>query len=267
MNQKLTTLIFCLISFTVVVSSMYAISWIYPSKPQTTLELYVYNSNQINYYQKLSKLFSETNKKIEVQVITKLDETPIIGVSLDNNAIPILKPSKKNILPIAFDGNGIIYFKNIFEKNGITVPSTFREFEQVCSKLNEIGITPFQNNLENPQETILFNENDTLIKKEKINKFSSLIASNKICNQNDDYAMRFDTYSNYTKLSSEDNNLGFFPFLMSNDSKKNEMFAKVDAAIVVFADSEIKLQNAGIEFISWLKTNNAGQNICLATIK
>ena len=37
---------------------------------------------------------------------------------------------------------GIVYNKDVFEKNGIEVPKTFEEFDAVCDKLKAAGITP-----------------------------------------------------------------------------------------------------------------------------
>lgn len=48
-------------------------------------------------------------------------------------------------LPVQMSGNGIVYNKKIFEENGIQVPTTLTELEQVCETLQSKGITPFAN--------------------------------------------------------------------------------------------------------------------------
>ncbi len=44
--------------------------------------------------------------------------------------------------PTSFNVLGIYYRKDIFKDNNIEVPTTFEEFEEVCAKLKENGITP-----------------------------------------------------------------------------------------------------------------------------
>lgn len=44
--------------------------------------------------------------------------------------------------PTSFNVLGIYYRKDIFKDNQIEVPTTFEEFEEVCAKLKENGITP-----------------------------------------------------------------------------------------------------------------------------
>mgnify|MGYP003039965790 CR=1 FL=1 len=44
--------------------------------------------------------------------------------------------------PTAFNALEIYYRKDIFSKYGISVPTTFDQFEQACAKLKENGITP-----------------------------------------------------------------------------------------------------------------------------
>lgn len=44
--------------------------------------------------------------------------------------------------PTSYNVMGIYYKKDLFEKCGLEVPTTFEEFEQVCATLKENGITP-----------------------------------------------------------------------------------------------------------------------------
>lgn len=44
--------------------------------------------------------------------------------------------------PINYKAISIYYKKDIFEKCGVEVPTTFEEFEQVCATLKENGVTP-----------------------------------------------------------------------------------------------------------------------------
>ncbi|MDO4273922.1 MAG: extracellular solute-binding protein [Eubacteriales bacterium] len=47
-------------------------------------------------------------------------------------------------IPYATNSSGIIYNKDIFEENNITVPETFTELMDVCETLKAAGITPFE---------------------------------------------------------------------------------------------------------------------------
>ena len=44
--------------------------------------------------------------------------------------------------PTSYNVIGVYYRKDIFEKYGLEVPTTFEEFENVCATLKENGITP-----------------------------------------------------------------------------------------------------------------------------
>ncbi len=44
--------------------------------------------------------------------------------------------------PTSYNVLGVYYRKDIFEQNGIEVPTTFEDFEAACAKLKENGITP-----------------------------------------------------------------------------------------------------------------------------
>lgn len=45
-------------------------------------------------------------------------------------------------LPVAMNSYGVYYNKDIFEENGVTVPTNYEEFIQVCKTLQEKGVQP-----------------------------------------------------------------------------------------------------------------------------
>lgn len=47
-------------------------------------------------------------------------------------------------IPYATNSSGIIYNKDIFEENGIEIPTTFTELLEVCETLKAAGVTPFE---------------------------------------------------------------------------------------------------------------------------
>lgn len=47
-------------------------------------------------------------------------------------------------VPYATNSSGIIYNKDIFDANGIAVPTTFSELIAACEKLQSAGVTPFE---------------------------------------------------------------------------------------------------------------------------
>lgn len=47
-------------------------------------------------------------------------------------------------IPFATNASGIIYNKDIFKQHGISIPSTWTELMEVCGRLQEAGVTPFE---------------------------------------------------------------------------------------------------------------------------
>lgn len=47
-------------------------------------------------------------------------------------------------VPYATNASGVIYNKDIFEANGIAIPTTFTEFMAACETLKAAGVTPFE---------------------------------------------------------------------------------------------------------------------------
>ena len=47
-------------------------------------------------------------------------------------------------IPYATNSSGIIYNKDIFEENGIEIPTTWTELLEVCETLQAAGVTPFE---------------------------------------------------------------------------------------------------------------------------
>ncbi|AHD04788.1 extracellular solute-binding protein [Paenibacillus larvae] len=93
------------------------------------------------------ELFGGTDTKNYAKTGKLLDLTPIIE-ELG------LKDKFYNLSEFTVDGNiyglpragfveGIFYNKKIFADNGLEVPRTWKEFEDLCQKLKEKGITPF----------------------------------------------------------------------------------------------------------------------------
>lgn len=61
----------------------------------------------------------------------------------NNNALSLSTYNGKLAgYPTSYNVLSVYYRKDIFEENGISVPTTFQEFEQVCATLKEKGITP-----------------------------------------------------------------------------------------------------------------------------
>jgi raffinose/stachyose/melibiose transport system substrate-binding protein len=57
-------------------------------------------------------------------------------------ALPISRNGQLTGYPTSFNVLDVYYRKDIFDQLGLTVPTTFEEFEDVCAKLKAAGITP-----------------------------------------------------------------------------------------------------------------------------
>lgn len=66
--------------------------------------------------------------------VARIDENVIPAISIDNNVYGITFPGKKMYF--------YVYNKEIFEKAGVQVPTTYEEFKTVCQKIKDIGYTP-----------------------------------------------------------------------------------------------------------------------------
>lgn len=77
--------------------------------------------------------------------VTDLSDQAFVGQIADGAVECVSLDGKVVGLPVQMSGNGIVYNKKIFEENGLSVPTTLSELEQVCETLQAKGITPFAN--------------------------------------------------------------------------------------------------------------------------
>lgn len=56
-----------------------------------------------------------------------------------------------------FNSAGVIYNKEIFAANGLSIPTTYEEFLAVCEKLKQAGITPIYTGLKDGWPPLLYN--------------------------------------------------------------------------------------------------------------
>lgn len=75
-----------------------------------------------------------------------LSDQPWIGDLAQGSGDGMTKDGKLYGMPVGLEGYGYIYNKDLFAKSGITeLPKTFSELEAVAQKLQDNGITPFEN--------------------------------------------------------------------------------------------------------------------------
>ncbi|NMO98093.1 ABC transporter substrate-binding protein [Paenibacillus lemnae] len=78
--------------------------------------------------------------------VEDLSDQPWVDDVVDVAKEPMTKDGKLYGQPMAIEGYGIIYNKNLFQQAGITeLPTTLSELEAAARQLQEAGITPFVN--------------------------------------------------------------------------------------------------------------------------
>ena len=239
MKKKINALIICIIILlSLIFSSVTAFKWNF-FKPSVVLDLYTYDYDIFEFYQNISHRFSTVHPNIMLNIILKADETPVIGIKIDEDGLPIFKSSKNAMLPINFVGIGLAYNKEIFTKHNLCIPKTFREMENVCKILHENSIVPFDTIPENlPKAFIQF-----------------VKANTKPHLKDKTVAFKFVNLNEYSSNAEKFYNFGFMNIPISNDISKNTLYADVNAAIAVFSDSHDILKNASNVFIKWLNTS------------
>jgi raffinose/stachyose/melibiose transport system substrate-binding protein len=75
--------------------------------------------------------------------VVDLSSRPVMGKVLDSAKPAVTYNGKQYALPMDYAGIGIIYNQDIFNKYGLTAPTTKRELERVCATLKSNGIIPF----------------------------------------------------------------------------------------------------------------------------
>ena len=77
--------------------------------------------------------------------IADLSDQPFVNNIVDGAKECVSLDGKVVGLPVQMSANGIVYNKDIFDKYGLQIPTTFSELEDVCEKLEDKGVTPFAN--------------------------------------------------------------------------------------------------------------------------
>lgn len=236
MDRKKLVLFCFIISFLSLFSSLYAIKWNSLFVKDTVLDLYTYNEKTNEIYEELSSKFSSIHPNIQLNIVFKPEEKPIIGIKINDDGLPTLNATNNSMVPVSFDGLGLAYDKKILEENGIKVPETFRELESACKALYKKSFVPFdrvpEKIPENFKKFVKTNIRKIAGSEKSIFEFVSF---NDFCQNSDKYAGH-----------------GFMCLPISNDVNKNNLYAKVDAAIAIFENSDEKVKNAGEIFIKWL---------------
>lgn len=202
-------------------------------------------------------------------------------------------------LPYSRNYIGVYYNMDMFEVNGLTVPTTWEEFVNVCETLKAAGITPmglhgkdpgrvghmFQcatvawapNGIEtiakatageaklegDPEFTNEFNKMATLF---TYANEDALALSDTACYENfvnEQYAMCITgSYARGTLLSSNpDMKLGVFP--LPNDTKETtRTLSGIDAAICVSAKASDVEKAAAYKFLAYLAETENAQTFC-----
>ncbi|WP_054958460.1 ABC transporter substrate-binding protein, partial [Paenibacillus dakarensis] len=226
-----------------------------------------------------------------------LSDQPWVDDVLDVAKEPMTKDGKLYGQPMAIEGYGFIYNKDLFEKAGITeLPTTLTELEAAAQKLQEAGITPFVNGyqenwiLANHLLNIAFahqEDPDAFVK--GMNEGTEKIAGNAVFDdwiklfdltmkygqQNPlttDYNTEITTFAsgeaamtqngNWTQVQIDginpDLNIGFIPMPINDNAEQNDKLpVGVPNNWVVNKNS--KMKDEAKEFLNWLVTSETGK--------
>lgn len=218
---------------------VFAAKWNPFAKNPIILNLISYNPAREDYIKKECEKFSEIYNDIIVNISYETNKKSKIALDIDENGnfLPIVNETE--IIPVEFDGIGIMYDKSILDSQ-IKLPQTFRELEYLCKDLIKNDISPFDgNNLE------LFKNNVFLQKFVKANSFNKLSK----------HAMKVISLKDYTEIKDKSESFGFIPFPKSNTLSENKLFAHIESALLISYDAPGKVREAGQKFISFINNN------------
>ncbi|PWW42133.1 MULTISPECIES: ABC transporter substrate-binding protein [Paenibacillus] len=208
---------------------------------------------------------------------------------------PMTKDGKLYGQPLALEGYGFIYNKDLFQKAGITeIPTTLEQLDQAAQKLQAAGITPFSNGyqewwvLGNHNVNVAFaNQADPVKFIQGLNEGTEKIPGNQVFT---DWMNLLDLtlkYSNKNPLTTDYNtqvtlfatgeaammqqgnwtqvqidgidpnlNLGILPMPITNEPN-DKLFVGVPNYWVVNKNSQVKPEAK--EFLEWLVTSDIGK--------
>lgn len=232
-----------------------------------------------------------------LEKLEDLSDQPWVGDVVDVAKEPMTKDGKLYGQPMAIEGYGFIYNKDLFEKAGITeLPKTITELEAAAQKLQEAGITPFVNGY---QETwILANhllnigfahQPDPNAFVKGLNEGNEKIVGNPVFDEwiklfelttkygqknplTTDYNTEITTFAsgeaamtqngNWTQVQIDginpDLNIGLLPMPINDNAEQNDKLpVGVPNNWVVNKNS--KMKEEAKEFLNWLVTSETGK--------
>ncbi len=217
---------------------VFAAKWNPFAKNPIILQLISFNPNKQDLIKTECEKFTSIYNDIIVNVSYESEKNNKIALNFDENGdfLPVINETE--IIPIEFDGVGIMYDKSIFQDKNL--PQTFRELETLCKKLIQNDISPFDGN-----NTALLENNQFLKKFVIANSFKKLETK----------AMKLVSLKEYAAIKQKSDDFGFIPFPKSNTVSDNKLFASVETALLISYDAPSKVKEAGQKFISFYNNN------------
>ncbi len=87
--------------------------------------------------------YARVQEYAEKGFLLDLSNTEALSKVVESSKPAVTWNNKQYALPMDFAGIGIIYNKDIFNKYGISAPTTYRELQAACRTLQSNGIVPF----------------------------------------------------------------------------------------------------------------------------
>jgi len=233
-----------------------------------------------------------------VENLEDLSDQPWVKDLVKGTDEPMTKDGKLYGMPIGVEGYGYIYNKDLFAKAGITeLPKTLTQLEEAAKKLQDNGITPFENgyaewwvlgnHFVNLPFALQADPNQFI---EGLNNGTEKITGNpvfdnwvklfdltvKYGNKNPlqtDYNTEVTDFSNgkaammqqgnWTQVqitkTNPDVNIGFLPMPISDDAAASDkLFVGVPNNWVINKDSKVKQEAK--DFLNWMVSSETGKS-------
>ena len=219
-----------------------------------------------------------------------LSNEPFISNIVDGSKNAVTSKGKVYALPMDMAGIGVIYNKDLFKQNNLSIPVTFAELKKVCEVFKKNGITPFAVSIKDSwplghfysmahtatiRDNLLgwidsMNAGQAEFKSEKMdaifkvfdfykenggNNATEMDYNNQTANfASGKYAMMVQGLWAYgtSKSINPTLNAGFFPFPFTDNAEETNLYTDTDSTFAISTKSSPEKVDAAKKFLEFL---------------